>query len=390
MESFEIIIVGAGAVGSSIAYHLAALGHTNVALVDRGGVAGGPTGSSSAIIRQNYSNELTARLALESVRFFKEFAERTGDDCGYRATGCVSLAGVEEQAALATNVALQQRVGIDVRLVSLDDVRTLAPGISVEGVAAATYEPAAGYADPVLTAQGLVEAARAKGVRVRLQAAAQSVTVTDGRVTGVVTEAGPLGAERVILATGPWTNTLLGPVGASLPIRVTRHPVCVYERPDDFLGLHPVVGDFPNGVYLRAEGERLTLAGSLDIGPDDDVDPDAFATVSTFDEAATLGELAARRYPALGRANSRGGWAGVYDVTPDWHPVVDEIVEARGLYVAAGTSGHGFKLSPALGEHIARLLTGDALARTQLRPLRRSRFAEGSLMRSQYAHGIVA
>ena len=390
MESFEIIVVGAGAIGSSIAYHLAALGHTEVALVDRGGVAGGPTGRSSAIIRQNYSNELTARLALESVRFFQTFAERTGDDCGYRATGCVSLAGVEEQAALATNVALQQRVGIDVRVVGLDDVRTLAPGISVEGVAAATYEAAAGYADPVLTAQGLVEAARARGVRVRLHAAALGVRVAGGRVTGVETSAGLLSAAVVILASGPWTNTLLAPLGASLPIRVTRHPVCIYERPDDFLGLHPVVGDFPNGVYLRAEGERLTLAGSLDIGPDDDVDPDAFATGSSYDEAATLGELAARRYPALGRATSRGGWAGVYDVTPDWHPVVDEMGEARGLYVAAGTSGHGFKLAPALGEHIARLLIGDALARTQLRPLRRSRFAEGALMRSQYAHGIVA
>jgi sarcosine oxidase, subunit beta len=381
----EILVVGAGALGASIAYHLAERGASGVTLVERAGVASGPTGASSAIIRQNYSNEVTARMALESVRFFQHW----GDQVGYRKTGCLSLAGEAEQAALATSLAMQRGVGIDVRSVTFDEVREIEPHIDLTGVAAVTYELHAGYADPSSTASTLVDRARERGVDVRLNTPVARVVADRGRVVGVDTRDGRVTAAAVILATGPWTNQLLTPHGVRLPIEVSRHSVLMYERPPSFRGPHPVIGDFPQGIYIRSEGAELTLVGSLDAGSEDTADPDDCARQVTAEESEEHARPLVARMPVMLNATTRGGWASVYDVTPDWHPILDAIEELSGLFVAAGTSGHGFKLSPAIGERVARLVLGDATVKADIAPFRRNRFAEGTSIRGRYAHGIV-
>ena len=387
-ERARVVVVGAGVLGASTTYHLAPSLGRDLVLIDARGVAGGPSGSSSAIIRQNYSNAETARLARESLDFFRHFSELTGGECAYRATGCLSLVGPEEVESLERNLTLQRSVGIDVRRVSFDEIRSLEPELALDGIAAATYEPDAGHADPALTTSGMVSRARDLGARTILHTAVRSVEVVSGRVSGLLTDVGRIDVETVVLACGPWTPRLLTPLGIDLPIRVSRHAVCVYERPASFPRAHAVIGDFPNGVYIRSEGEGLTLVGSLDEGPEVEADPDLFPSIVTLDESAELGELLARRYPLMRAGRSRGGWSSVYDVTPDWHPIVDELSEIRGLYVAAGTSGHGFKLSPALGRIVAGLVTGEGGA-SEAAFFRRSRFATGELVTGRYAHRIV-
>jgi sarcosine oxidase subunit beta len=388
----DVVVVGGGVLGASTAYHLACrgLGRTRAVLVERGSIAAGPTGYSSAIIRQNYSNPVTARMAFESVAFFQNFAELTGEQCGYHRTGCLSLAAAGESSVLRENVRMQRGVGIEVREVTHVEALAIEPHLSLDGSEAVAYEADAGYADPALTAGGMAQWARAHGVQLMLNSPVHGLIVEHGRIQGVVTARGEVRAPTVLLATGPWTNQLLEPVGVCLPIDVNRHGVYVFARPPGFRGNHPVVGDFPNGVYFRAEGADLTLVGSLDTVAEDAADPDNFASRVTLDEAVPYAERLVRRFPVMADAESRGGWAGLYDVTPDWHPILDAIPEVPGLYVAAGTSGHGFKLSPAIGRRLAGLVTGDAASISELRPFRRDRFAVGELFVGRYSHSIVA
>jgi sarcosine oxidase subunit beta len=388
--SADVIIVGGGVLGASTAYHLARIGGVSVMLIERGSIASGPTGHSSAIIRQNYSNPVTARMALESVGFFQNFKKLTDTDCGYHRTGCLSLAAAADASALRDNVAMQRSVGIDVREIAPADASSIEPHMVLDGTEAIAYETDAGYADPVLTASGLTSWAAARGVVLQLNSAVEQLVVERGRVCGVATQRGSFMAPLVLVAAGPWTNALLRPIGVALPIEVNRHGVYIYARPVGFHGDHPVIGDFPNGVYFRSEGVDLTLVGSLDTTADDAADPDDFVSHVTLEESVPYGEKLMRRFPEMADGDARGGWAGLYDVTPDWHPVLDAIEEVSGLYVAAGTSGHGFKLSPAIGRLLAGLLTGDRAAIDQLQPFRRERFVTGKLFEGRYTHSIVA
>jgi sarcosine oxidase subunit beta len=386
----DVVVVGGGVLGASTAYHLARRRGARVVLVERGSIASGPSGSSSAIIRQNYSNPVTARLALESLAFFQNFAELTGDECGYRRTGCLSLAAAADQAALHDNLLMQRSVGIDVRELTHAEAVEIEPHLLLDGSEAIAYEPDAGYADPVLTASGMAHWATRHGVDLQLNTPVRQIVVEHDRVTGVATDNGVIHAAAVLVAAGPWTNALLEPIGVPLPIEVDRHGVYIFERPSDFHGEHPVVGDFPNGVYFRAEGRDLTLVGSLDSTAEDRVDADAFVNRVTLDEVAPYAEKLVRRFPIMADATTRGGWAGLYDVTPDWHPILDAITQITGLYVAAGTSGHGFKLSPALGRLLAGLVASDPAAVAGLRPFRRDRFGSGHEFVGRYSHSIVA
>ncbi len=386
----DVVVVGGGVLGASTAYHLARRGGARVVLVERGSIASGPTGYSSAIIRQNYSNPVTARMAFESVGFFQHFAELTRGECGYHRTGCLSLAAAADQDALRENVKMQRAVGIDVRQITINEAMAIEPHLLLDGSEAVAYEADAGYADPTLTASGMAQWAGEHGVELRLNSPVQRLVVEHERVRGVMTERGVIHASTVLVAAGPWTNTLLQPVGVSLPIEVNRHGVYVFGRPAGFHGEHPVVGDFPNGVYFRSEGADLTLVGSLETLTEDAADPDDFAPRVTLEESVPYAEKLMRRFPIMVDAVSRGGWAGLYDVTPDWHPILDAIEEIPGLYVAAGTSGHGFKLSPAIGRLLAGLVTGDAESIADLRPFRRDRFVRGEQFVGRYSHSIVA
>jgi len=350
MSSFEVAVIGAGVHGASVAFHLANRGVRTV-VIERTSPAGGPTGRSSAVVRAYYTNAFLAGVARDSIAMFRDFERHTGRDAGFRETGLLMLHPPEDEATVREVVPRLNDQGIPTDLLEPQQVVAEWPAFDLDGIAIAAFERDAGYADPVLTTQGLLERARELGAEINLGHGVMSIE-RRGSAWNVSTTDGLIAAERVLIAAGPWSAPLAAMVGADLPLTVERHIVATFAWSDDTRV--PAHGDLPNGYYFRPEGDELFLMGPLH--PEPTVDPDDFDERVGTNEAERLGAGVVRRAPALRHATARGGWASLYDVSPDWQPVIGEI--APGAFVDAGTSGHGFKLAPALGAHIADLLTG--------------------------------
>jgi len=389
METADVVVIGGGCTGASIAFHLAEHRAGRVVLLEKGALASGPTGRSTAIVRQHYSNEVTARMALESLRVFQAWGDRIGGACGFVRTGFLVGVRDADRAALEGNVALQRSVGIDVRLVAGDELRRLEPELFSEDLVAAAYEPEAGYCDPVATTTALAEGARARGARIVQGREVTGIRLERSRVAGVDTPAGAIAAPAVVNAAGAWAHKVAAGCGVTLPIEPSRHPVCAFRRPPEFSRAPMIYADFVHQFYMRPETGDLCLVGSID--PADAAhlaDPDRYDEGVGLETITDFGGRVTRRYPALERGFSRGGWAGVYDVTPDWHPVLDAIEEVAGLFVAAGFSGHGFKLCPSVGALMAGLVTsGRRDERTEF--FRADRFRAGRPIRGKYDYSIV-
>jgi sarcosine oxidase, subunit beta len=350
VASYDVAVIGAGVHGASVAFHLASRG-VRTAVIERTSPAGGPTGRSSAIVRAYYTNAFLARVARDSIAMFRDFERHSGREAGFRETGLLVLHPPEDEATVREVVPRLNDQGIPTDLLEPQQVVAEWPAFDLDGIAIAAFERDAGYADPVLTTQGLLERARELGAEINL---GHGVTAIErqGSAWTVSTTDGAIAAERVLIAAGPWSARLAAMVDVDLPLTVERHIVATFAWSDDTRV--PAHGDLPNGYYFRPEGEELFLMGPLH--PEPNVDPDDFDEHVGSSEAERLGAGVVRRAPALRHATARGGWASLYDVSPDWQPVIGEI--APGVFVDAGTSGHGFKLAPALGAHIADLVTG--------------------------------
>ncbi len=387
----DVVIIGGGIMGTSTAFQLARRG-LKVTLVEKSFLAGGTTGKSSAIVRQHYSNEPTARMALYSLRIFQNFAEVVGGHgvCGFVPTGFVVLASTDQRAGLEANLKLQQRVGIQTRQLSAEELREIAPGLADTGAVVAAYEPESGYADPSATVNSFGDAARRYGATILQDTEVVGVQMQSGRVQGVMTNRGEIAAGAVVNTAGPWGARIAHMAGIELPIQPCRVQVALFSPPPDDRPAPFVFIDFPNGTYMRPETGGLILAGSIDpIEATFHADPDQYNERVDFDFVSDTGARLARRFPCVERSESRGGYAGVYDVTPDWHPVIDEAPPGSRFFIAAGHSGHGFKLGPAVGVMVADLVTGQKTAGLDPVPFRLSRYAEGALIRGQYEYSIA-
>ena len=350
MHGYDVAVIGAGVHGASAAFHLAHRGVRTV-IVEKTSPAGGPTGRSSAICRAYYTNAYLASVARDSIAMLGDFEQHTGRESGFRRSGLLVLHASADEATVREVVPRLNRQGIETDLLEPPQVVDEWPAFDLSGVAVAAFERDAGYADPVLTTQGLFERARELGAEALLGRRVRAIE-RDGH--GWVLRAGDtsVAAERILIAAGPWSRALADMVGADLPLTVERHIVATFAWSDDVRV--PAHGDLPNGYYFRPEGDELFLVGPLH--PEPTVDPDAFEERVGPEEASRLGARVVGRIPGLQHATSRGGWASLYDVSPDWQPVIGEV--APGAFVDAGTSGHGFKLAPALGRHVADLVTG--------------------------------
>jgi glycine/D-amino acid oxidase-like deaminating enzyme len=387
----DVVVIGAGVIGCSIAYHLVGRGVRLVAVVEKGFVASGATGKSSACIRQHYSTPETCRMVLSSLRFFETFAERTGGRpasfvrCGY-------LLGVDERTRkpMEASVALQQSVGIDTRLVTPEEMREIEPRLRVDDFVAGCWEPDSGYADPSQTAQGFAGAARDGGAQILEQTEVVGVITNGGRVAGVRTSQGEIHAPIVVNAAGLWGDRIGRMAGVEIPLTVVRHPISFLARPPEAGDAHPLVYDFVKNIYTRPETGGLTLVGALDDAePDAPVDPDRYPEGVSFTETEAAMARAAHRFPLMGEGRVARGYAGCFDVTPDWHPILDRS-PLEGFLLAVGFSGHGFKLSPAVGEMMATLVVEGKRPGDDIDAFRLSRFAEGQPIRGTYGAGIMS
>lgn len=351
----DVVIIGAGVHGASAAYHLARNG-ASVTVVEREFPASGPTGLSSAICRAYYTNPFLAAVARDSIAMFADFeAVSGGRDASFRRTGFLYLHPEADTARVTATTAALNDLGIAVDLLGPDDLAREFPDISPDGIGVAAFERDAGYADPVGTTTGMLSWAADHGAEV----------LTRSRVTGMALgAAGPielaldggrtLTGDRLLIAAGPWSGALARQLGVDLPLTVERHIVAVAAwgagQPMTYGHI-----DVRGGYYCRPEGaERFCLGG---LTPGEPVaDPDTFDRSLGDAEALGLLTAAARRVPGLDESQPRGGWVSLYDVSPDWQPVIGEI--APGVFIDAGTSGHGFKLAPALGRHVADMILG--------------------------------
>jgi len=380
MNGYDVAIVGAGVHGASAAFHLASRGVRTV-IIEKTSPAGGPTGRSSAICRAYYTNAFLASVARDSIAMLADFERHTGRDAGFRRSGLLVMHPEHDAATVREVVPRLNEQGIPTDLLDPEQVLAEWPAIDVDGVAVAAFEHDAGWADPVLTTQGLFDRARELAAEALL---GRTVTAIEHDGDAWIVRAGneALSADRVLIAAGPWSRTLAAMVGAELPLTVERHIVATFAWPDDVRV--PAHGDLSNGYYFRPEGDQLFLVGPL--LPEPTVDPDAFDERVGSDEASRLGARVVKRVPVLMHATSRGGWASLYDVSPDWQPVIGEI--APGVFVDAGTSGHGFKLAPALGRHLADLVTG-ADVDAELRQFEPGRFEHAGALDAGYGDARI-
>ncbi len=375
--------------GCSIAFHTAKLQQNlKIILIERQHVGWGATGRSTAIVRQHYSNPVTARMALESLKVFENFPEIIGGEAGFTRTGFILAVGPRDEDGLKRNVDMQRGIGIDTSIIGPDEIEKLQPGANVKDIAAAALEPRSGYADPSATTRSLAAAAEKLGVKILEQTKALEILEDAGRVKGVMTERGEIAAERVVNAANVWANQILPRKHSKLPIRVLREQSCVFVMPRELTTKLTVWADFLKGFYFCPRGTDRLVAGSLESNLPELDDPDNcegadYATVMSYSEKLF------NRFPAMAQGRRERGWSGPYDVTPDWHPIPDESRETEGLYLAVGFSGHGFKLSPAVGNLMAQLLVQGKKSQ-DLEMFSSSRFSEGKLLTGQYESSIVA
>lgn len=383
----DIVVVGGGSTGTSIVFHLAKLGVEDVLLLEKEYIASGTTGKSSAIIRQHYSNEFTAKMALESLRFFQNFQSRVGGPCDFRNTGFLVCVGPEMAEGMRVNVKLQQAVGINTRILSKDELLRLEPQMYLDDIGAAAYEPESGYADPSTTANSFATAAQRLGVKIKTKTEVTDLLVSGGRIRGLVTNNGEITCNKVVFATNIWTKRIAEKLGEKIPIEPTRHPMCLFLRPKTFGKEHSILIDFVNQVYFRPEVGDQTWVGSLENIPDI-IDANKYNENVDFETTIKYSEKFTRRYPIMAAGDFVRGYAGPYDVTPDWHPILDKSSVVQGVYWAVGFSGHGFKLCPAVGRMMAELICNGWSENIDF--FRLSRFEEGKPIEAKYAYSVIA
>jgi sarcosine oxidase subunit beta len=383
---FDAIIIGAGVHGASLAYHLALRGVKPLVL-EKSFVAAGATGRSSGLVRMHYDLEPEARLAYLSFSYFRDWSEKVGGQCGYTCTGFLQLVSADQVEALKANVAIQQRIGINTRLVTASEVQGLAPMLATDDVVLAAYEPESGYADPTLTASSLVRAAQAGGAVFMQDCRVTALQVSGGRVQGVVSSRGNFSAPVVVNAAGPWSNEICRMAGVDLPLGTWRHDVLFVKRPPQLKDPHLTVIDFPNLVYFRPEGLDLTLVALEDGNP---LNESPHGNVNRarpgFVEAAI--ERICRRVPLMEHAHVHSDHSGYDSITPDQHPVLGP-AGPDGFFLDTGFSGTGFKISPATGLCMSEWILDGKPSTVDLTIFSPARFAQGRQIRGEHAYHSI-
>lgn len=391
-SSEDYLVIGSGSTGSSIAYNLASMGK-KVTVVERNGVASGNTGKSSALVRTHYSNEMIARMAFYSLKTFNEF-DRIGYS-GFTKTGMFFPFDQKYAEIARKNSEMLRSLGINEREASPDFMRENYQDINLEGYDYVAYEPNSGYADPVSTANAFADKAKELGATFMLKHKASRIESTPSGALALLEDNSKISASKVILATNVWTNDLLADSGVSksklLPITSSLHGIIYLRRPDEYQGQKPTIIDPPSLAYYKMEGNTLTAIGSLDPKVDSTpIDIHGYIPDSTTEEYLEeyLGRIT-ERLPSMEKAGVMSTMTGLYDMTPDGQAIIDSLspLGLDNIYVCAGLSGHGFKLSPAYGKIVADMVTGTdpENATFDWRPFETSRFSKGKLITSLYS-----
>jgi glycine/D-amino acid oxidase-like deaminating enzyme len=388
--SSDILIVGGGVIGCSIAYHLARRRAGRVVLLEKSFLGAGSSGKSGAIVRQHYSNVLTASMARKSLHVFEHFPDIVGGPPVFTRTGMVLVVNDRDRPGLEANLEMQRGLGIDVRVVTGQELLDIDANARLAEDEVAAYESEAGYVEAVQVVASFADAARRAGADVRLGVEVKNVLAEKGRVSGVETNEGTYACGTLVLATGPWAAQLARQLRLSLPVQACRTQVALFRRPTDCGRRGVVYGDFVQGIYFKPTHGEMIHAGSL-AGEEikDPVDPDHYNEAADGAWLPGIRQRLARRYPALHRGYGRGGYGALYGITPDWHPILDRLPGLEGAYCAVGFSGHGFKMSPVVGQLMSELIIDGQASTLDIAPLRLARFDDNDPVKTPYSYGVM-
>ena len=386
-DTAEVVIVGGGLAGAAAAWQLTRRGITDVLGLERATVGSGMTGKSSGIVRCHYGVSALAAMASDSLVTFENAQEIFGADIGFRSTGYVVGVGEVNVANFRRSLEAQRAVGVQTEEIGKAEVTKMWPWADLEPFAAFAWEPRGGYGDAYQTAQAFAAAARAAGARIRQSAPVSGLTVKGDTVTGVtLADGSEVSAQTVIVATGAWTRPFLARHGVDVPIQVHREQI-VLIHPGTGIGPVPVFSDLVSLQYIRPEPGGEILFGNSDLRELEIADPDNYLNRASDDFIDLTVQKVGTRFPGFTDAAISGSYAGCYDVTPDWNPVISA-GPLDGLVIAAGFSGHGFKIAPAVGRLIADLVIDGASSDPRIpeRGFRLSRFTQADLLKSPYPY----
>jgi len=384
-QTADVVVIGGGVNGASIAYALAARG-VKAVLVEKGALASGASGRSSALVRMHYTNEWDARLAWASFPVFRNWTELMGGPGVFTHTGFVNVVAPQFADHLRRNVEMLKGIGVNTTAITGAELRDLQPFANVDDIGAAAYEPDSGYANPAETVEGFRRRATELGARVLQWTAVTRVIRQESRVTGVETSAGRIDAGSVIVAAGAWSRRLCAEIGLELHARPKAIDTVAVARPPELAKGHMVFIDNVQGNYFRPESGGLTLVGVP--CQEWDIDPDTLQTGLPPEAAGVGAQLLTHRIPAMERATLSRGYRAFDGYSADRHAILGRVDGIDGLYLATAFSGSGFKIAPAVGACMAELVIEGRAKTVDIEPFSIQRFAEGRTVEGPYPYAV--
>lgn len=350
----RVVVIGGGVMGLSTAYNLAKQGVQDVVLVERGELGAGSTCKAAGGVRAQFSDAVNIELGMRSLEVFRNFPELFDqdidlDECGY----LFLLEREEDLHTFERNVELQRSMGLESRIISVEEAKELSPLISTEGLIAGVWSPEAGHCTPESVVQGYARAARALGVRIIRHCEVTDVVREGDTITAVETAQGSIATDTVVCCAGAWSRALGDMVGVDLPVDAVRRELLVTEPMPDLPANVPFTIDFSTTMYFHREGPGLLVGMS-----NQDEEP-GFSLEHTDEWLEQVVEAAGRRVPVLEEVGMASRWAGLYEVTPDHNALIGEAEGVSRFLYATGFSGHGFLQGPAVGQVMADLVAGN-------------------------------
>jgi glycine/D-amino acid oxidase-like deaminating enzyme len=391
MERADVVVIGAGVMGTSIAYHLVRRRAGRVVLLEKQTVCSGTSAKSSAIVRTHYSTRPTAAMALLARRMLERFREDVGGESWFRRTGMLFIGAPAEAASVKQVVEMNRDLGIECELVTPIDVRRIDPLLEPAEGAPLVWEPRSGYGSPHEVASTYARRFTELGGLLRQATEVTAIETSGGRVGGVATPVARIAADHVVIAAGPWAEPVGKLVGLGLPVMASRQSIVTLRPRFAYDDGHPVVADLVNEVYFRPETGNLVLLGNTRHGDDRPGNPDAYQDRPDAGFVEDVVTRLSRVMPASTEAEIAGGWSGMYEISPDWNPIMGTASGISGLHYCVGFSGHGFKLSPAAGLLMAEQIVDGQATTLDITPYRLERFEEGRALKIAYARaGVIA
>jgi glycine/D-amino acid oxidase-like deaminating enzyme len=345
-----VVIIGGGVIGTSAAFHLAEAG-VDVLLVERAELGSGSTCRAAGGVRTQFSDVLNIEIAQRSLAAFRNFGRRPGWEIDLEQVGYLFVLNRESDVhAFERSIALQNEHGVDSRIVTADEARDLCPLLAGDDILAGAFSPGDGHATPEGVVQGYAFGARAHGAHIRVGCEAIAINTSEGEITDVLTSHGSIRTNVVVCAAGAWSRSCGAMVGVELPVTPLRRQI-LFTEPIDGLPVDlPMTIDFESSFYFHREGPGL-LMGMSDPG-----EKPGFSIETTEDWIPDLMEVVQRRAPRIADAGIRGGWAGLYEMSPDDNAIIGEASGVSRFLYATGFSGHGFLQGPAVGELLRDLV----------------------------------